>query len=291
MARSSWKDRLRRLRGSPSLGGGANPHQPKPTSSVTSSLASSGENQDTQTSIPSIDALDPAAHSIHAAGPSPSTPLTSPQSVAPAAHPRPPQTIANVSNSPTLPGRLWTQAYDAIRKDDPELARAYETVLRSELGGGSSLANNDGCHQADAEQTRAQMVQLVETGLKKTERAGTVKDKIQEGMHVVSSVKELVGTAVKHAPEAATAWAGVCLLLQVSGPGTAQAVSDNFRYLKTLPPRRANIATESPTLSRGWTGTGTYRVAFLSPRRGPPGYEPNWRSTLLPSTRSFSRIR
>ena len=40
-------------------------------------------------------------------------------------------------------------------------------------------------------------------------------DNIHEGMRVVSSVKELIGTVVKHAPEAAAAWAGIGLLFEV----------------------------------------------------------------------------
>ena len=38
---------------------------------------------------------------------------------------------------------------------------------------------------------------------------------LQDRMRVVSSIKELIATALKHAPEAAAAWGGVCLLLQV----------------------------------------------------------------------------
>lgn len=43
-----------------------------------------------------------------------------------------------------------------------------------------------------------------------------MKQKVQEGIRIVTSVKEFVGKALKDVPEAAAAWGGVCLLLQVS---------------------------------------------------------------------------
>ncbi|SPO02440.1 uncharacterized protein DNG_05113 [Cephalotrichum gorgonifer] len=110
-----------------------------------------------------------------------------------------------------LPGRLWTQAYEAVKKDNPRLVDGYETLLHRVLVGESSPADNpDGdTDPAEEEQTQAQMVQLVEAGLKKTEREAATKLKVLEGMRVVSSVRDLIGSALKHAPEAATAWGGV----------------------------------------------------------------------------------
>ncbi|MBE3046218.1 hypothetical protein IMZ48_27510, partial [Candidatus Bathyarchaeota archaeon] len=104
----------------------------------------------------------------------------------------------------TLRGRLWTQAYEAVRKDDSRLVDDYETLLRRVLGGESDPAD------------RRQTDELVREGLEKTKKEAAAKQKIEEGMKVVSSVRVLVDTAVKHAPEAAAVWGGVCLLLQVS---------------------------------------------------------------------------
>lgn len=104
-----------------------------------------------------------------------------------------------------------------MENDNLRLGVEYETLLHRVLGGELGPADNpDGeTDQAEEEQTQAQMVRLVEAGLKKTEKEADTKHKIEEGMRVVSSVRDLVGTALKHAPEAATAWGGVCLLLQV----------------------------------------------------------------------------
>ncbi|RYP25887.1 hypothetical protein DL768_011651 [Monosporascus sp. mg162] len=153
---------------------------------------------------------EPAARSTLAIGQQPSPAPVALQLVSSAAQQPPLQTTPDAAN-PSFPGRLWTDAYDAIKKDDPKLVDAYQMVLHRELGGESSAADiREGeDDQTDAERTRTQMVQLVEAGLKKSEKEAAAKHKIQEGMRVVSSVKELVGTALKHAPEAAAAWGGV----------------------------------------------------------------------------------
>lgn len=103
-----------------------------------------------------------------------------------------------------LPSQLWTQAYDAVKDDKPDLVDAYETLLRCVLGGKSDATD------------RRQMDELIREGLEKTKKEAAAKQKVEEGIRIISSISNLVGTAVKHAPEAAAAWGGVCLLLQVS---------------------------------------------------------------------------
>lgn len=105
--------------------------------------------------------------------------------------------------SPSGPGRLWAQAYEAVKEDKPRLVEAYEELLHRVLGGSGP---------ADPKQ----MHQLVLEGLEKTKKEAAAKEKFEDGMRVIASVSGLVGTAVKHAPESAAAWGGVCLLLQVS---------------------------------------------------------------------------
>ncbi|RYP74644.1 hypothetical protein DL771_002910 [Monosporascus sp. 5C6A] len=171
---------------------------------------------------------EPAAWSTPAVGQEPFPAPVALQPVSSAAQPPPLQTAPDAAN-PGFPGRLWTDAYDAIEEDDPRLVDEYKKVLHRELGGESSAADiREREHDhTDAELSRTQMVRLVEDGLKKTEKEASAKYKIQEGMRVVSSVKELVGTALKHAPEAAAAWGGVCLLLQASAnrDGMAYVIS------------------------------------------------------------------
>jgi hypothetical protein len=60
------------------------------------------------------------------------------------------------------------------------------------------------------------MQQLVQQGLNRTEKAASLKRGIDEGLQAVEAVREVVDKAIHAAPEAAIAWAGVCLGLEVS---------------------------------------------------------------------------
>ncbi|RYP58994.1 hypothetical protein DL770_010308 [Monosporascus sp. CRB-9-2] len=206
--------------------------QTTPTPSVAPQSVSRGDKPQPVTSLTVANVEpephEPAAPSTLAVGQQPSPAPVALQPVLSAGQPPPLRTTSDTAN-PSFPGRLWADAYDAIKEDDTRLVGAYEMVLHRELGDESSAADiHEGeDDHTDAELPRTRMVQLVEAGLKKTEKEAAVKYKVQEGMRVVSSVKELVGTALKHAPEAAAAWGGVCLLLQASAnrDGMAYVVS------------------------------------------------------------------
>ncbi|RYP18351.1 hypothetical protein DL765_003963 [Monosporascus sp. GIB2] len=203
-----------------------------PTPSISSESVSRGDKSQPRIS-PTVANVEPepngpAARSTLAVGQQHSPAPVALQPVSSVVQPPLLQTTPDAAN-PSFPGRLWTGAYDAIKEDDPGLVDEYQMVLHRELEGESSAADiREGeDDQTDAEPTRTQMVRLVEAGLKKTEKEAAAKHKIQEGMRVVLSVKGLVGTAFKHAPEAAAAWGGVCLLLQASAnrDGMAYVVS------------------------------------------------------------------
>ncbi|RYP18338.1 hypothetical protein DL767_009858 [Monosporascus sp. MG133] len=206
--------------------------QTAPTPSIASESVSGGDKPQPATSL-TVTNVEPEPHepatpSTLAVCQQPSPAPVGLQPISSVAQPLPLRTTSEAAN-PGFPGRLWTDAYDAIKEDDPRLVGAYKMVLHRELGGESNAADirEGGDDPTDAELPRTQMVRLVEAGLKKTENEAAAKYKVQEGMRVVSSVKELVGTALKHAPEAAAAWGGVCLLLRASAnrDGMAYVVS------------------------------------------------------------------
>ncbi|SPO01196.1 uncharacterized protein DNG_03943 [Cephalotrichum gorgonifer] len=131
------------------------------------------------------------------------------------------QTLATASPLPVVESDgsasktlLWIRAYDAICEDDPELVAAYKAVLSRKMR--PEVVCDIGADSDDnAENARQEMDRQVQEGLRRTEKAAARMDKIHDGVRVVSSVKELISTAAKHAPEAAAAWAGICLLLAI----------------------------------------------------------------------------
>ena len=137
----------------------------------------------------------------------------------------PSATVASMP--PSLPERLWDQAYDDLKADDSILVSAYEEVLSRELSGNASREYQETTiEQTNPMARRSQMIQLVQTGLMKTEKEAKVKQAIRETMQPVLSAKDMIDSAVQAVPQAALAWTGICLALQVC-----------------LPPRDATIYT------------------------------------------------
>lgn len=130
---------------------------------------------------------------------------------------------ASLSPEPTLPTlqtRLWNAAYDSIKEADPKLIDTYERILSSKLAeldleadpedaGGNSIGQ-------DGEKRSAQMQALAKHGLKQTEKAASVADKTTQALQVITTVKGVVSSALQSVPQAAVAWAGVCLGLEVN---------------------------------------------------------------------------
>ena len=145
-----------------------------------------------------------------------------------AQQPSPAQTTPESSN-PGFPGRLWTDAYDSIKQENSKLVQLYEEILRRELGDETSTTTigEPEADQTNVNPAQMQMIRLVETAWKKTEKEAAATDKIQEGIRIGTSIKDVVGTALEHAHEAAAAWGGVCLLLQVRYPF-------KYRYFLTV---------------------------------------------------------
>ncbi|PTB45265.1 hypothetical protein M441DRAFT_129127, partial [Trichoderma asperellum CBS 433.97] len=59
------------------------------------------------------------------------------------------------------------------------------------------------------------MEQLVTSGLVKIKREAKMKESLDKGMQVVMSAKEVIRSAIQTIPQAALAWTGVCVALEV----------------------------------------------------------------------------
>lgn len=124
--------------------------------------------------------------------------------------------------SPSLPERLWNQAYEQAKAADLNTVDTYETILSSRLSHGDAdptdLASQQNEIEQNPEKRWIQMHRLVQDGLHRTEKEANVKQGMEDGIQAAMAVKEVVDKAIKAAPEAALAWVGVCFVLEV---GTA----------------------------------------------------------------------
>jgi len=133
--------------------------------------------------------------------------------------PEPPAPPAAPATRDPIRTRIWNSAYDKIKEDEPSLAEAYEKILSAQLGDDDPAQLDEGATNGikqDAGARQAQMKQLVDTGLEKTERASNMKAKINEGMQPIKNVKDFVALAVKAEPSAALAWVGVTACMEAS---------------------------------------------------------------------------
>ncbi|KAM0258102.1 hypothetical protein ACHAQJ_004007 [Trichoderma viride] len=122
-----------------------------------------------------------------------------------------------------LQERLWNQAYDELKADEPQAIDAYETILSNRLDPNNSPKNEIG-KTPDAR--REQMQQLVQNGLERSCKESSIKQRIGQGLEVVQSVKEIVDKAIQVAPQAAVAWVGVCVGLEILSKPITEARSN-----------------------------------------------------------------
>ena len=146
--------------------------------------------------------------------------LTAAQPIAPSTSSASIVATTEASHDQSLPNRLWSKAYEQIQNDDAKLVKAYLAILHKNPGEELSYADvSEAEHQATGEKRQAQLMKLVECGLERNKKDHEVKVKIHEGTRMLSSVTGLISSSLKQAPEAAVAWAGVCLLVQVRFEG------------------------------------------------------------------------
>jgi len=144
----------------------------------------------------------------------------------PASNPRHARTAPDpATSSPSLPAHLWNQAYDQAKISDPDTVDAYEKILTIQLSekdvtastplNPADLASQQNDIAQDAGKRWIQMQQLVQKGLRRTEKDAEVKQGIEDGIQATIAVKEVVDKAIQASPEAAIAWVGVCFALEV----------------------------------------------------------------------------
>lgn len=127
-------------------------------------------------------------------------------------------------NISTVQSRLWREAYDEVKKTNPKLVDAYESILSanwrdvqqpdSDPSGpplepvGDDLSDNP-------EVRRRQMHELIQDGLNRTERQASVMEHLSEATEFLRSVGDIVQAAVSGSSEAALAWVPVSMGLEV----------------------------------------------------------------------------
>ncbi|KPM42909.1 Vegetative incompatibility protein HET-E-1 [Neonectria ditissima] len=128
----------------------------------------------------------------------------------------------------SLQERLWNQAYDGLKASESDMVETYEKILSRQLHGGdsTSLASQKNEIEEGQEGRSHQMKELVRIGLEKTAKNANIKQGIENGMQTATIVRGMVDKAIQASPEAAVAWVGVCLALDIlSNPITEAGIN------------------------------------------------------------------
>lgn len=134
-----------------------------------------------------------------------------------------PRPSSIIVHNASLPEHLWDRAYDELKENETNevaLVQAYEKILSRHLRDRDPASDSDVDEeniiaQDDPGARRAQMNQLVTSGLAKIKRETKIKESLDKGVQVVLSAKDIISSAIQTVPQAALAWTGVCVALEV----------------------------------------------------------------------------
>ncbi|KAK3952421.1 NACHT domain-containing protein, partial [Pseudoneurospora amorphoporcata] len=129
------------------------------------------------------------------------------------------ETSAGADDTTTsLPVRLWECAYNELKQEEVKLVDAYEKILSRQLQDGPGSTVPESQSNTIAQNTldrRRQMTKLINAGLAKTEREIKVKESLGVAVDVILSAKNTISAAIQAVPQAALAWTGICIALEI----------------------------------------------------------------------------
>jgi hypothetical protein len=121
---------------------------------------------------------------------------------------------------PSLQEKIWNKTYDELRANEPKVVDAFEKIVSAELRRDETSAKSADRVTNDVTTNREarlhQMRQFVQNGIDRTKKEASIKQGIDDVLQAVHAVRGIMDRAVHAAPEAAVAWATVCLGLEVS---------------------------------------------------------------------------
>lgn len=121
------------------------------------------------------------------------------------------------NNTPSIPERLWSKAYNILEEREPDVVKGYQEILDrvqnewADTAAAEELQNLEHCKSIKSRQ----MWRLVYSGLERSKRQAKFKESVSNIMETIDNLKGVVDKAVKYSSEASIAWAGISLGLEV----------------------------------------------------------------------------
>lgn len=114
--------------------------------------------------------------------------------------------------------KLWDEAYDELKRIEPELVKAYEKILSKDYEDSHEavLEEENIIEQGDRTRRRLQMDRILRNILQQeTTLPSGAESRVTNAISVVQSLKLVLDNGLQPVPIAAVAWSGVCIGLQV----------------------------------------------------------------------------
>ncbi|KAF5694804.1 het-E-1 heterokaryon incompatibility protein [Fusarium denticulatum] len=200
----------------------------KQLSKLKKKLTSSGsanEQSSRPASVPSAASTSqittPSSH--HSTGTFLSVPVESSSATAlPSTATTEPATVSSRSPEPqnaitSIPERLWNRADDILEEKELEIVKSYQEILNLvQLELDDTAAPEELQHLEHCKTNKSRhMWRLVCSGLEKSKRQTKLKESVSNIIETIDNLKGIVDKAVKYSSEAAIAWAGVTLGLEI----------------------------------------------------------------------------
>ncbi|PHH49211.1 Vegetative incompatibility protein HET-E-1 [Ceratocystis fimbriata CBS 114723] len=142
----------------------------------------------------------------------------------------PPKPDPEPELSPSIQERIWNQAYKAAEDENKDLVKAFEKIVFAEVqpdGMGAEPANRTHCKTTpEQEAAFLQVRQFVQDGISRTEKGASTRQKIDQGLQVVNTVRGFIEKALSVVPEAAFVWATFSLGIDVLSNAVNEALEN-----------------------------------------------------------------
>ncbi|KAL2889225.1 Vegetative incompatibility protein HET-E-1 [Ceratocystis lukuohia] len=119
----------------------------------------------------------------------------------------------------TLQEKIWENAYQRLKSEEPELVKAFERIILSEpqLDETSTEPTDriEGKVTAEPKVTSRQLRKVAERGIERAKKEASLKQGIDSGLQAIQAIMGIMDRALRAAPEAAVIWATVCLGIEV----------------------------------------------------------------------------
>ncbi|KAJ5703610.1 hypothetical protein N7493_011535 [Penicillium malachiteum] len=150
---------------------------------------------------------------------------------------------------------FWKEAYEKLEAENPKIIQAYKKGIARFSANNDEPPQNTNSDMPLEEVVKRRLQEIQDTRLKfvVAGREIVVREQVSRAIHMLTSVKDLISTAISSEPHASLAWAGVLILLDPIAKSTTQDddAMDGLEKISHLMIRYRILESTPVTVSAG----------------------------------------